>query len=73
VCKILFLHTRFNAPVIFAACATSRRVAHPTGLYCCDNGRPGIDPEAAIRLMLAGFFQGIVHDRKLMRGENRLK
>ena len=35
--------------------------------YCCDNGRPGIDPEAAIRLMLAGFFQGIVHDRKLMR------
>ncbi|MHC4337774.1 MAG: transposase [Planctomycetota bacterium] len=36
-------------------------------LYCCDNGRPGIDPEAAIRLMLAGFFQGVVHDRKLMR------
>lgn len=30
-------------------------------------GRPGIDPEAAVRLMLAGFFQGIVHDRKLMR------
>ena len=36
-------------------------------LYCCDNGRPGIDPEAAVRLMLAGFFQGLVHDRKLMR------
>ena len=36
-------------------------------LYCCDNGRPGIDPDAAVRLMLAGFFQGIVHDRKLMR------
>ena len=36
-------------------------------LYCNDNGRPGIDPEAAIRLMLAGFFHGIVHDRKLMR------
>lgn len=35
--------------------------------YCEDNGRPGIDPEAAARLMLAGFFQGIVHDRKLMR------
>jgi transposase len=35
--------------------------------YCTDNGRPGIDPEAAIRLMLAGFFQGIVHDRKLIR------
>jgi len=30
-------------------------------------GRPGIDPEAALRLMLAGYFQGIVHDRKLIR------
>jgi len=37
------------------------------GCYCLDNGRPGIDPEAAIRLMLAGFLVGIVHDRKLMR------
>ena len=35
--------------------------------YCEDNGRPGIDPEAAIRLMLAGFLSGIVHDGKLMR------
>jgi transposase len=35
--------------------------------YCLDNGRPSIAPEAAVRLMLAGFFQGIVHDRKLMR------
>jgi transposase len=35
--------------------------------YCSDNGRPGIDPEAALRLMLAGFFEGIIHDRKLMR------
>jgi len=35
--------------------------------YCLNNGRPGIDPESAVRLMLAGFFQGIVHDRKLMR------
>ena len=35
--------------------------------YCQDNGRPSIDPESALRLMLAGFFQGIVHDRKLMR------
>lgn len=36
---------------------------------CYDDtlGRPSIDPEAAVRLMLAGFFQGIVHDRKLMR------
>ncbi|MDP7637890.1 MAG: IS1182 family transposase [Phycisphaerae bacterium] len=36
-------------------------------LYCLDNGRPGIDPEAAVRLMLAGLVQGIVHDRKLLR------
>ena len=34
--------------------------------YCIDNGRPGIDPEAAVRLMVAGLFQGIVHDRKLV-------
>ena len=36
-------------------------------LYCTRNGRPSIDPESAVRLMLAGFFEGIVHDRKLMR------
>ncbi len=36
-------------------------------MYCQTNGRPGIVTEAAVRLMLAGFFQGIVHDRKLMR------
>jgi transposase len=36
-------------------------------LYCPDNGRPGIDPESAVRLMLAGMLLGIVHDRKLMR------
>lgn len=35
--------------------------------YCEDNGRPGVDPEAAVRLMLAGLFHGIVHDRKLLR------
>lgn len=35
--------------------------------YCEDNGRPSIDPEAALRLMLAGFVAGIVQDRKLMR------
>jgi transposase len=35
--------------------------------YCVTNGRPSIDPEAALRLMLAGFFHGFVHDRKLMR------
>lgn len=37
------------------------------GCYCQDNGRPSIDPESALRLMLAGFFQNIVHDRALMR------
>lgn len=36
-------------------------------LYCADNGRPGIDPEVAVRLMLAGFMLGVVHDRRLMR------
>ncbi|GJM24274.1 MAG: transposase [Phycisphaerae bacterium] len=36
-------------------------------LYDAQNGRPGIDPEAAVRLMLAGLFQGISSDRKLMR------
>ena len=36
-------------------------------VYSSFQGRPSIDPEAALRLMLAGFFQGIVHDRKLMR------
>ena len=30
-------------------------------------GRPGIDPEVAVRLMLAGFLLGIVHDRRLLR------
>lgn len=35
--------------------------------YCAGNGRPGIDPEVAVRLMLAGLLLGIVHDRKLMR------
>ena len=36
-------------------------------LYCHDNGGPGIDPVAALRLMLAGFLLGVVHDRRLMR------
>jgi transposase len=36
-------------------------------LYAPGVGRPGIAPEAAVRLMLAGFLLGIVHDRRLMR------
>jgi transposase len=35
--------------------------------YCADDGRPGIDPEVAVRLMLAGLLTGVVHDRRLMR------
>jgi transposase len=35
--------------------------------YNLGDGRPGIDPEVAVRLMLAGLLLGIVHDRKLMR------
>ena len=36
--------------------------------YAADGaGRPGIDPVVALRLMLAGFLVGIVHDRRLMR------
>ena len=35
--------------------------------YCADNGRPGIDPDVAIRLMLAGLLLGMVHDRRLLR------
>jgi len=36
-------------------------------LYDEPTGRPCIDPEQAVRLMLAGFLHGVVHDRKLMR------
>ena len=36
-------------------------------LYCETNGRPSIDPESALRLMLAGFLLGIKHDRRLIR------
>lgn len=36
-------------------------------LYASGIGRPGVAPEAAVRLMLAGFLLGIVHDRRLMR------
>jgi transposase len=35
--------------------------------YSRDQGRPSIPPETALRLMLAGFFQDIVHDRALLR------
>ena len=35
--------------------------------YAAEAGRPGIDPEAALRLMLAGLLLGTAHDRRLMR------
>ena len=35
--------------------------------YDLYQGRPGIDPEVAVRLMLAGLLVGIVRDRKLLR------
>jgi transposase len=35
--------------------------------YDLDRGRPGIDPEAAVRLMLSGLLLGIVQDRRLLR------
>jgi transposase len=41
--------------------------AEVSGLYADGLGRPGIDPEVAVRLMLAGFLLGIVQDRRLMR------
>jgi len=37
------------------------------GYYAERTGRPCINPEQAVRLMLAGFFHGVVHDRALMR------
>lgn len=36
-------------------------------LYSAETGRPGIAPEVAVRLMLAGMLLGIAHDRRLMR------
>ncbi len=35
--------------------------------YAAGSGRPGIDPDMAVRLMLAGLLVGIVHDRRLIR------
>jgi transposase len=36
-------------------------------LYCLDNGRPSLNPEVALRLMLAGFLHNIIYDRALIR------
>lgn len=36
-------------------------------LYCADKGRPRIDPDIAVRLMLAGFLLGIPHRTPIRR------
>ena len=41
--------------------------AEVSDCYCAGGGRPGIDPEVAVRLMLAGLLLGYVHDRRLLR------
>lgn len=41
--------------------------AEAEGHYCSDKGRPGIDPEVAVRLRPVGFLTGIVQDRRLLR------
>jgi transposase len=35
--------------------------------YSAEAGRSGIEPEVAVRLMLAGLLLGVAHDRRLMR------
>jgi transposase len=35
--------------------------------YDEQQGRPGIDPKAAVRRMLAGLFQGLAKDRHRLR------
>lgn len=34
-------------------------------LYCCDNGRPAIDPEILFRMLLVGYLYGIRSERRL--------
>lgn len=42
--------------------------AEVRGCYAADGSeRPSTGPELALRLFLAGFLLGIVHDRRLMR------
>jgi transposase len=41
--------------------------AEIAGCYAAEAGRPGIDPGAAVRLMLAGLLLGVGHDRRLVR------
>jgi len=34
-------------------------------LYCTDNGRPSVDPELFIRMLLISYFYGVSSDRRL--------
>ena len=38
--------------------------AEVSDCYSSDKGRPGIDPEAAVRLMLAGFLLSVVRAKR---------
>ena len=38
--------------------------------YCSYDGRPSIDPESALCLLIAGYFYGIIHHRELLRVAN---
>ena len=48
-------------------CSTCPGCVEVAELYARDVGRPAIDQEATVRLMLAGFLLGVVRDRRLMR------
>lgn len=45
-------------------------VAEVRDSYCEDDGRPSIDPESALCLLIAGYFYGVVHHRELLRIAN---
>lgn len=36
-------------------------------LYCCDNGRPAIDPVILFKILFIGYFFGIKSERQLMK------
>jgi hypothetical protein len=45
--------------LIFRGCVMKSLIC-----YRLDDVRPGIDPEAAVRLILAGLLSGVVHDQQ---------
>jgi len=38
--------------------------------YCEHDGRPSVDPESVLCLLIAGYYYGIVHHRELLRVAN---